>query len=756
MPTSPTPPSSNDPRFEMSAVAASDDDYDGGGGTEDEDRSLADSSVYEDDGGGAVILLDATMCRFVFSPAKGSKETRRVCGNQKDLCTRAVPYKHKGASEAVRALTGLYYALPPTRSDSTIKDGDYDKELDAATQAKSNVDRQETHKAQLDALQVSSPGTARGFLSPAVPGTTVSGRMKTETGTAQDYDRKLAPDVSALPRKPDSLPEWERGRKMSPKEVFFPGKYPPSVTFSSEPQYSTAPRSKSAYTTPGVPGLDPTVSTTDLNAAMVAQMVMMKDVTEAMQAFTLAQASAMQAAAAQAAVAPTVSPEPVTAKIKHRSDRRARRSKKYYAVSVGRNTGVYDSSSEARRLVDGYSGGQYRSFRSRREADDWLVQCRAVRKSGVHSGSSDDSSSGRSTTSSSGAEYFSGSRGSPSARSPRAGTDLTYAGKGTDESVGVKDTAFGIQVKHDPNLVKALCPQGLSKEMRDELTEAVLDATALPGMYQHVSDSMIDPGEMAAMIQQGLQVGATANGRVYRDVRWKSQAKIALRTLKCVDDIDTLQERLADIETNATDNMYRDMRSVLARLHLPEEWFSRYLWVGLLPFLGRRSLELYIELVMFLRGKAHGSIGWTGAKVAIDYYTKNLEIIRTGSTIRIAHLCETYIFLRESRAQNWNPSKLRDKYHDSLETRFADYKISIASVATGLPAAGGAATGGGRSPNCLKCCTKVHGQRPCPFVELSNQKAKKAGSWVLAALVGDANADLHTLYTEAIAATATP
>jgi hypothetical protein len=93
MPTSPTPPSSNDPRFEMSAVAASDDDYDGGGGTEDEDRSLADSSVYEDDGGGAVILLDATMCRFVFSPAKGSKETRRVCGNQKDLCTRAVPYK---------------------------------------------------------------------------------------------------------------------------------------------------------------------------------------------------------------------------------------------------------------------------------------------------------------------------------------------------------------------------------------------------------------------------------------------------------------------------------------------------------------------------------------------------------------------------------------------------------------------------------------------------------------------------------------
>jgi hypothetical protein len=69
------------------------------------------------------------------------------------------------------------------------------------------------------------------------------------------------------------------------------------------------------------------------------------------------------------------------------------KAKKYYAVAVGRSTGVYTDWDEVESYVCGYSGSAHKSFKSRREAEVWydknttgrevqtLVLCAASRNS---------------------------------------------------------------------------------------------------------------------------------------------------------------------------------------------------------------------------------------------------------------------------------------------------------------------------------------------------------------------------------------
>ena len=45
---------------------------------------------------------------------------------------------------------------------------------------------------------------------------------------------------------------------------------------------------------------------------------------------------------------------------------------KYYAVKVGRETGIYTSWEEAEKLVKGYSDAKYKSFKTKKDADHYM------------------------------------------------------------------------------------------------------------------------------------------------------------------------------------------------------------------------------------------------------------------------------------------------------------------------------------------------------------------------------------------------
>ena len=55
--------------------------------------------------------------------------------------------------------------------------------------------------------------------------------------------------------------------------------------------------------------------------------------------------------------------------------------KKYYAVAVGRSTGVYTDWDEVKSYVCGhYSGSIHKSFKSRREAEKWYDKKRRLHR----------------------------------------------------------------------------------------------------------------------------------------------------------------------------------------------------------------------------------------------------------------------------------------------------------------------------------------------------------------------------------------
>jgi hypothetical protein len=67
--------------------------------------------------------------------------------------------------------------------------------------------------------------------------------------------------------------------------------------------------------------------------------------------------------------------------------------KKYYAVAVGRTTGVFDSWDEANRSVDLYSGSNFKGFKHKSEAKAWLWEKRRQQpRRRIRADSSDDSS----------------------------------------------------------------------------------------------------------------------------------------------------------------------------------------------------------------------------------------------------------------------------------------------------------------------------------------------------------------------------
>ena len=46
---------------------------------------------------------------------------------------------------------------------------------------------------------------------------------------------------------------------------------------------------------------------------------------------------------------------------------------KYYAVKVGKTTGIFDNWSECNESIKGFSGAEYKSFTSLEEAEAYLV-----------------------------------------------------------------------------------------------------------------------------------------------------------------------------------------------------------------------------------------------------------------------------------------------------------------------------------------------------------------------------------------------
>jgi hypothetical protein len=139
---------------------------------------------------------------------------------------------------------------------------------------------------------------------------------------------------------------------------------------------------------------------------------------------------------------------------------------------------VFTRWKDAENSVKGYSGAVHKRFRSESAAEQWL------RSKGVYAGN-DDASDISTDDFGSGTIYGgSGASWAPSVRPippqrPSAIIDVKHIGP--DSSVGKPNEIYGTSIQVEPEILKILCPKGVTATTRRELMEVTPDVLALPG-----------------------------------------------------------------------------------------------------------------------------------------------------------------------------------------------------------------------------------------------------------------------------------
>jgi hypothetical protein len=175
-----------------------------------------------------------------------------------------------------------------------------------------------------------------------------------------------------------------------------------------------------------------------------------------------------------------------------------------------------------------------------------------------------------------------------------------------DSSEVNKDEIFGIGMKKEAALFAALAPRGSSKKTMKALSECITDGTALPGTYAGADDALLeeDDGEIGNMqLAETLSVAlnTTRDRHKVVDTTWKTR-RISLKSVKSVEDLQTLERSLSHAIADAIENMELALErslghaiadaienmelafgSVLEKFQWTTEQHDQYFTGGLLP-----------------------------------------------------------------------------------------------------------------------------------------------------------------------------
>jgi hypothetical protein len=105
-------------------------------------------------------------------------------------------------------------------------------------------------------------------------------------------------------------------------------------------------------------------------------------------------------------------------------------------------------------------------------------------------------------------------------------------------------------------------------------------------------------------------------------------------------------------------------------------------------------------------------VSWIEARKEIDFYVKEIGMLRVTAPNRTVCLCRIYVLLRDGSDSSWRSAKLENRRVIALTKALATIK-------------------GPQEIICSKCGTGIHGTNPCAFGKLSDKKAKSAGRKVL-------------------------
>ena len=300
-----------------------------------------------------------------------------------------------------------------------------------------------------------------------------------------------------------------------------------------------------------------------------------------------------------------------------------------------------------------------------------------------------------------------------------------YGRASADPSTGTDDQVYG---KHltDPKLEKKLCPPGMTRQDREDLSDLLMDVTHLPGRYNTDFDTSEELTDVLGEELRGLGdaiISATRNckNKSTSNVHWESERRTVLLKVNTEEHLVEMIERVHGAEKPAFKKQSVAIQRFMRCCRYSGTEVDEYLRGGLWLRIIEDTFKWYLELLEHIRRIAtkHGT--WTGlAKEMVSHHSRKLADIRLYAVEYRVYLLEVYIYLREHRKEKFQNASIQEalwRTNKKAITTNDDHQI-------------------GRNSGCAHCKSKAFheamdvnlGRSNCPLKEVPQAKAKQIAS----------------------------
>jgi hypothetical protein len=360
---------------------------------------------------------------------------------------------------------------------------------------------------------------------------------------------------------------------------------------------------------------------------------------------------------------------------------------KYYAVSRGRNVGIFTRWKLVLISTRGFSRAKYKRFRSRKPAEEWLLQQLSPPNADPNVPS--PSSSGSESVDDTVAFDASGERKradgvyraspvlplyppEPPALFKTDVVDFRMAGP--DPSTGDPKKIHGVSINISSQVRDLLCPKGTTPEVKNRLLEVSPDVLQCPGKNplqkggtEYEMENLCN--RLAESMTDVAEVNARRLGTQPRDTQWNLPSKNGILTIKSLDAANEAIEDLASQRASVleqTKTAYLDVLYTAGWTHEDAEIYCEH--GGLIIFVAT-TYDNYCALIQnfLLKAYKHPEHWTERGQPKVDYYARELGLIRKFANRRELMLYRNYTFLRDARASGFQSLKLLGKLTDNLE-----------------------------------------------------------------------------------------
>jgi hypothetical protein len=292
---------------------------------------------------------------------------------------------------------------------------------------------------------------------------------------------------------------------------------------------------------------------------------------------------------------------------------------------------------------------------------------------------------------------------------------------GPDPSSGKPNKIYGQSIQVEPEVLKLLCPKGVTAPVRKEIMEASIDVVSLPGKFQTTagitSDGSHIMNQFAEAVGDMTDTNTRRGGSLPRDTQWRLSSRNALNQLKTVDDLNSAAEELSGQFNNVTRIMDSALKEILYNAGWTAEDSVSFCISGLLPRIIRASLMAFMELHLHFQQLAikHPTHWDEVGKEQVLHHTRALGRIRRFALTRSQLVLQVYItYLRDQKSKSFMDVKLLG----SLLMKWQGLALNR------LPPGGGTTT---QQWNCAHCHASLHqgGAKKCPFGEFKAKVARR-------------------------------